>query len=253
MYRQMKVRPEAAADLLPEGRIRVAENLRDYTNGLEKGDHVRIVTSPYGRAIETAKIAKESLERDGHKCSQICVEEEIEELRNFDDGILRVLCNGGIVQYGDQSVQIDARLTNPAGTPYPLYYMRSEHLGIPPEGKSLLPAEVRRILEGIETFPDATLRMLNYLDSLSVSSEMYDHALLITHDGCLAFAVTEYTQGSATGVEPGGFVTLLPCDDDFWVVGVHGFDDQQHIALKSTFERKCRRDMTSYSHHDSND
>lgn len=214
-YCQQKVSIEDASDLLPEGRIRISRAIDTYAELIGPGTSVRLVASPYGRTIESAKIAADLLNARGCPCSPIEIEPEAEELRNYDDEVLRLLVQGGRYEQHGERVELDAARTNPAGLEYSAYFVQAAYRRLPHEVISGFPPDFRRRLWSFETFQQAAERILCLLKRLFENESAYTTVLVLTHGGCVSFPITEYTSGRRLEVDPGGFVCVSAAGHDF--------------------------------------
>jgi len=133
-----------------------------------------IVSSPYGRTIHTAKIVADVLTIPHH---YIVLNHELEEVRNFDFELLRVLTQGGIYRFKDESITINSRYTNPNYLPHTTYFNSDLTRQLPVSAKKRLPQELVEKIERMETCTEACQRLENVLQTLDKDS------LVVTHQG----------------------------------------------------------------------
>ena len=232
LYGQKKVRLDEAADLHPEGIATVERSALEYADRLPRHANVRLISSPYGRTLHTARVARDVLEARGHSCSPIEIDERVEEVRNLKGRVLNALMNGGAVEVDGQEFHIDLALTNPRRVPYPGYYVESEFLRIASDSADALPAPFVAAYRRFETFPAVADRVLGFAASL-LDEDGDGHALITTHDACTGFPVKVFTGDRRLGLEPGTFVVLRSLGDDVAVDFVQRESDGRVVPLRA--------------------
>ena len=234
LYGQKKVSLDEAADLHPEGIEGVVRSAHAYADRLPTGARVRVISSPFGRTLHTAKIARSVLEERGHPCSPVEVDQSVEEVRNLKGRVLNALMNGGAIELDGRQVHIDPALTNPRKVPYPDYYVESEFLRLTADALESLPERFVAAFLRFETFPEVTARMLDRVASL-LHEEGDEHTLITTHDACTGFPVKAFTGARRLGLEPGTFVVLVRRDDDIAVDYLQHEPEGRVVPLRAEF------------------
>jgi broad specificity phosphatase PhoE len=230
---QAKCKLEEANDLTEEGmssarKVAVLIATEGYYRNL------RVMSSPYGRTLHTAKIIVGSLNMiselndQGYpnaseellgllektaateSVSSVTIEptDRLEKARGFQWELVKPLIMGGVIEFGGRTLSVDPSLTNPYGHDYHTYLVHDELKKIPGTVKRLWPREYVDFLEGVETFESLSHRMIEMLGDIDRKNDPLCSHLLSTHGALMGFLSFAYSRQYREEIKPGEVVTL---------------------------------------------
>lgn len=215
-YRQGRATLEEACDLTKEGEYHVNSTAYEFANFNKWVDNAIIFSSPYGRALHTAKIISRVLKnRFFIDTKKIEIDEDLSEVKNFDWGLFSPLINGGYVELNGQNFFINSYESNPKATPHQIYFMHDIYRMLPEELKRKLPKEYIGALESFESFSDVKKRMRRFLQNISNLDEKL--IISVTHEALVYHILDNFSFGQNQSLEPGDYIHIKKKDDGLYV------------------------------------
>jgi broad specificity phosphatase PhoE len=207
---------DEANDLTLEGEAAVRKYAEELADLIQPDEEVAIWSSPMGRTLHTAKIVAEVLEARGimlrkkgtASAQGIEVFNSLQEVQNFRWEKFIPLVNGGPMQVGEITFEIDPAKTNPKGLKPEQYFYEDEIKNIPSTVKDEWPPEYVAEIEAFESSVDATKRILHPLSLLQLAKDKPYRVIIVTHDALTSFMANALTDGEKFGVERGEFLNL---------------------------------------------
>ena len=228
-YRQGKVNIIEANDLTKEGIEGVISNTSEIVLDDFRTREIIIYSSPYGRALHTAKIIACVFQTKGIT-AKIYVRDELQEVKNFSWPLFESLLHGGRVNFQGTIFQIEKKQSNPKNLDYREYYTGNYFLRIDNEILALWPPEFASTIKNIEVSESATQRLSSFLacirdNPLTATGE---EIIIVTHDALIGRLVELSSRGLEKDVSPGGWVKIL-IDPENLIIS---FKDYQRVEIK---------------------
>ncbi len=200
-YRQTQTSIDIADDLTAKG-IESSRKIADWIKSESYAKRLKVLSSPYGRALQTAKVIVDTLDQCP-KVDAIETTSSIEETRVYRDLIesnerlvksqgfrweyVNPLIAGGTFDFDGTSMTIDSGLTNPAQYDFHTYLVQDEMKKIPDGAKRSWPKEYANYVQGIETFESVSRRMLQAVADVLQRDETDINYLIVTHGSLMGF------------------------------------------------------------------
>ena len=139
---------------------------REFAEKISPDEIVTIWSSPIPRAVETANIFTDELDKKEISIRKRKLFAIFEEARGFRWEYLRGMVTGGDTKINRNTVMLDKNITNPNGLSFGQYFRQSAWKQIPSEYLDEL-GDSGKILSDIETFSSITKRIFRELERLS--------------------------------------------------------------------------------------
>lgn len=232
-YQQTQCSVDAANDLTEKG----IESSRQIAELIRVQSYVRrlkMLSSPYGRALHTAKVIIDTLHDRPHM-STIELSEKVEETRvgYFDviEPISRLvksqgfrweyvnpLVVGGVVNFRETHIDVDSELTNPQRYDFHTYLVQDEMKKIPTEVKELWPREYVYFIEGVETFESVSKRMMETFEEIKNRGEVDTDYVVVTHGSLVGFLSYVYSGQFKEEIKTGELVTVRSKGGKYFII-----------------------------------
>lgn len=261
---QAKCKLEEASDLTGEGVISAARaGAMIVAEGYYR--NLRVLSSPYGRALHTARIIVETVSAVGEiddqshyatrehlpemphqiataeRDSPVTIEstDRLEKARGFQWELVKPLIMGGVIEFRGHTLSVDPGLTNPYGHDYHTYLVHDELKKIPGTVKRQWPKEYVDFLEGVETFESLSHRMIEMLgDIVRENSSRCSH-LLCTHGALMGFLSFVYSRQYREEIMPGEVMTLEKRGEHLLVTGAGALAhaNERYVDIFEEYQR----------------
>jgi len=217
LYKQGKVSIDEACDIVDEAKPAIRQSAIEI-DGIFKGKGLEIQSTPYGRGLATAKEVYAQLQELGSKPGDIKINNELEEIRNFDYRIMHALARGGVLDLDGDKYLFDINNTNPRQLSEVQFFRQDEMHDINYSKK--LPTELRRLIANMETCKSAEYRLTKVLSKIEKES------VLVTHEGPTGMYAMALTENKDSYLDRAGFVQLEKVKDLWYPKYINkiGFD-----------------------------
>lgn len=218
-YQQGFVRSGEANDLTTFGMEKVAESANKLANFVKGsvGEPIVIASSPTGRTLQTAEIISKVLrnakipqrERLSHPCRSILVISQLQDQKNYDVKAIKILVEGGRVEYKSHHFFVDSRITNPSSLPLESFG-EERIVSIPKDVLDTFPTVFVDQLKSTESLQSMQTRMTMVLKRIFNFKEKagLQSYVLVSHDAPTRFLVTGLFGGRKDRLNPGEFLSL---------------------------------------------
>ena len=224
-YAQGKTTLEEAYDLSPQGIATVERRAESFAEHLSPTREVIMYSSPFGRALHTAKVAAKVFRNKKIPIRAMNIEPDLEELKNFSWEFFSPLINGGELSYKGETMIIDRNLTNPQGLSYQKYLI----LDINHQVLELLKGKVSdsylSYLSTIESLSSVDQRINNFLRRAVNSNRGRRDIIAITHEAAISTIVDKFTRSESQALNRGNYVHLEARDNGIYVKSVGDFKE----------------------------
>jgi len=209
---------DEASDLTTRGKETIHRNGHETFVQNDRLRRIQIFSSPYGRALETAKIIRQEFKDNNLPIyPRRCLQEQI----NFSYSTINILCKGGVWKDENGVHLIDPTLTNPLNLNQTEYNL-SEALKIDPENWLKLPTTLTDRLRSMETSEKIQARIIRFIKSLSQKMTSTDLSIVVTHDALIALFLAT-AKSETTHVEPGNKVIIEVVNQRLHILSVAGY------------------------------
>lgn len=218
-YRQDFTDIYLANDLTEAGITKVASSAKELIKRISRNisSPVIIGSSPTGRTLQTARIIAEVAEsrsitlrkRNNSIYEGIIVLPKLQDQINFDFSTVKILVEGGNIEFEGQRFSIDKSVTNPHSLSFESYSVDILST-VPIETLNLLPKQLLDKAFSIESAIKSRQRLYNILVALfnSRNKRGEQHFVLVSHSVLTSDLVNFVTSGSKERLEPGEFLSL---------------------------------------------
>jgi len=193
-------------------------NFRDYP--------IIVASSPTGRTLETARIITDVLGSNGIDVRKknesthegILIFKKLQDQINYSHRAVKILVEGGEIEFNGIKFQVDNNLTNPHGLDIQNYGL-SEIEGIPTEVLKSFPDTFVQRVKSIEPQLDAQKRMHNFLQRIFSNDILKpkQHIVMVSHSILTGYLVAKFTENRKQHLEPGEFMSLHRSGDNLHV------------------------------------
>lgn len=203
-------------------KIDAIEKLRSqaqiFADKLISSELVTIWSSPIPRAVETANIFTEELNKREVAIRKRKLFSIFEEARGFKWEYLRGMVMGGEVKVNSELLVLDKTITNPKWLSFGQYFRQSAWKLIPSDYISHL-GKSGDVLSNIETFASITNRIFRELERLSKANiDKKNHILIFTHQCNTDFLTELLNEYQFWGIGTGENITLQHRDLEFDII-----------------------------------
>ncbi|EKD29692.1 MAG: hypothetical protein ACD_78C00316G0003 [uncultured bacterium (gcode 4)] len=214
-------------DLKPDAIEKLRLQARAFAEKIDSDELVTIWSSPIPRAIETANIFTDELDKKEISIRKRKLFAIFEEARGFRWEYLRGMVSGGETKIHNHTVILDKNMTNPKGLSFGRYFRESAWKEIPVDYLNSL-WEKGEVLSGIETFSSLTKRIFREIERLAkIKTKGKQHVLIFTHQCNTDFLTELLNEYQHWGILTGENITLEHRNMDFDIV-----DFPQEISNK---------------------
>jgi len=267
-YGQGIVDIQNANDLTPRGTIDVTQSGLAIAESIPASYSLRIISSPYGRALHTAKILVNTIiskrpeilsVAPAYSQGNVEVNGEIGETQidyskliessgeviksgGFKMEYVFPLITGGTLEFGDNTIKIDPKLTNPDGYDYNTYMVTDTMKIVAKKMQGIFPEAYLRFLESVETFESVSSRMLTVIQRVVRRSNPHEALIIVTHGSLMGFLSYVYSRQFLDEIKPGQIVALQVTDGKVAVTKAGDLQAaQNHIDLFEEFEKYFKK------------
>lgn len=218
-YQQEFVRSGEANDLTTFGMERVAEFASKLVDFVKEniGEPIVIASSPTGRTLQTAEIISKVLrnakipqrERLNQSRHPILVISQLQDQKGYDATAIKILVEGGKVEYESHPFFVDSRVTNPSNLPLE-NFGEEEIVSIPKDVLDTFPTVFVDQLKSIESLQSMQIRMtmvLKRIFNFKKKAGLQSY-VLVSHDAPTRFLVMGWFGGRKDRLSPGEFLSL---------------------------------------------
>ncbi len=211
--------PRFEGESIESRQARAIEEVRQSTEALARtldpALPVRILSSPAGRALHTAKVIRSTLSQRGFHVAAIAPDPALGEVGNLEFALMKPLIDGGRFTHRMGSEVYDFLVnkaeTNPDNLVHPEYFMADAAHKIPASAMRDWPDSYVKRLKSFETFAAVKQRAL---DRIRACAKMPDgHVVLVSHSALSLYFSDRYTRGRQTGLAPATFLSIDRTED----------------------------------------
>lgn len=190
---------EEADDIKEEAKPVLRQSTREiYSRSGKK--LIQIISSPYGRALASAKEVYSELQTIDAKTTDIIINSELREVDGLDYNLFIGLVEGKPIEVNGSVHNLERKITNPNNLS-PITFFRNETIH-KPEYQKTLPADLVLRLKEIETYKSIESRLNNVMRKLDKES------ILVTHEGGTGNFVITYRNDIEAFLDRGKFIEL---------------------------------------------
>lgn len=186
----------------------LAENLSNTERGLTIP--IKIQSSPMGRCLHTSDLIGSVLDDFGFNVLPIEINENLEEVRNFEYGLFLPLVNGGKTSYQGLDFVVDKALTNPGNLGSNMYFRTDAGHTLSSEARKSLPKEYFDRVMSFEKYAHITSRMGDVLNS-TASVNGFTH-VLSTHEALTGALMARATANLNACLARGRYLSIMNGD-----------------------------------------
>ena len=214
---------EQPGDLTPEGVGQVEKSAEALARVLVPNQPIIILSSPRYRAQYTASVVARVLAAHGFNTKQddFVTIVGLDEVRNFTWLLLKSLVEGGTVQLGNGTYEIDPKLTNPAGLSVGKYFNGDFAHRMPSSVRAKLPSGYLLHVDAMEHFSSVVERFITVLGAVFKEyAGTSTHVVMTGHDATSGYPAEVFSSGKLTGVQPGESIDIMFGDKQAFVTRV---------------------------------
>lgn len=215
LYQQGIVSYEEANDLDPVEIPLLEANAEAIANSISPLETVLVCSSPFGRALHTAKVLVSVFDRKGIRIEtfnlpgKVRIIPSLGEVANFSWDLFCPLVQGGEVSFEGEKFCIEKEWTNPENLDGARYFNTNAISRIPQGVRSKLPYGYVQKISSFETFEAVTSRFTSLLRAFMLTSKGRRMRIIATsHEALGVFAAIVFTNGKQQTLDPASYVTF---------------------------------------------